>query len=155
MKKFILFAMTLVLTVNFAIAQGGTELNTGAKIKFEKTSHDFGSKPQGTPATYDFVFKNIGNAPLVLQDVKAACGCTTPFWPKEPIMPGQESKISATYNMAKAGSFSKTITVTTAPQAGAESGEQVILTISGNALAAANENSVDEARPSIISNPNK
>jgi hypothetical protein len=153
MKKFILFTVALVLTVSFSFAQGGTELNTGAKIKFEKTTHDFGNKPQSTPATYDFVFKNVGNAPLVLQDVKAACGCTTPFWPKEPIMPGQESKISATYNMASAGNFTKTITVTTAPQNGAESGEQIILTITGNAIAAAKDSSVDEIAPSIISKP--
>jgi hypothetical protein len=155
MKRIVLFAFALVLSATFTFAQGGPELNTGAKIKFEKTSHDFGSKPQGTPATYDFVFKNTGNAPLVLQDVKAACGCTTPFWPKEPIMPGQESKISATYNMAKAGSFTKTITVTTMPTADKENGEQVILTITGNAVAAAQQNSVDEAKPTIISNPNK
>lgn len=89
----------------------------------------------------------------MLQDVKAACGCTTPFWPKEPIMPGQESKISATYNMASAGNFTKTITVTTAPQNGAESGEQIILTITGNAIAAAKDSSVDEIAPSIISKP--
>lgn len=160
MKNLFLLAMTMVFAANFSIAQGdGTkkaavEFNDGPKIEFVNTEHNFGDNPQGTPVSTDFVFKNVGNAPLVLQNVKASCGCTTPYWPKEPIMPGQESKISAKYNMARAGNFSKTITVTVKPQTEGETGEQIRLTISGNAIAAAQENSVDEAKPSIITNPN-
>ena len=37
------------------------QLIDGPKIEFIETTHDFGSNPQGTPVTTDFVFKNIGN----------------------------------------------------------------------------------------------
>jgi hypothetical protein len=43
----------------------------------------------------------------------ASCGCTTPNWPKEPILPGAKSTITVTYNPAgRPGRFEKTITVT-------------------------------------------
>jgi hypothetical protein len=45
--------------------------------------------------------------------VKASCGCTTPSWPKDPILPGEEGKILVTYNTARRiGSFNKSITIT-------------------------------------------
>ena len=84
---------------------------TTAKISFDKLSHNFGEIPQGTPVKCTFTFTNTGKAPLVLSDVKASCGCTTPEWPQQPIMPGSSAKITAEYNAAADGSFDKTITV--------------------------------------------
>jgi hypothetical protein len=149
-----LFALSLLGGAVYAQQDRPAEFVDGAKIQFVNTVHDFGENPQGTPVSCAFVFKNVGNAPLVLQNVKASCGCTTPFWPKEPIMPGQESKIDVKYNMARAGNFTKTITVTVKPENPEETGEIVKLTIKGSAVAAATEGSVEEVRPSIITNPN-
>ena len=80
-------------------------------LKFDKTEHDFGKIPQSEPVTCEFTFTNDGDAPLILTNVKASCGCTTPDWPQEPIMPGAQGVIKATYNAAAAGAFDKTITV--------------------------------------------
>ena len=45
--------------------------------------------------------------------MKASCGCTTPSWPKDPIMPGEEAAIKAIYNTSKRmGPFNKSITIT-------------------------------------------
>ena len=132
----------------------GTEFVDGPKIEFVSEVHDFGSNPQGTPVSTEFVFKNVGNAPLVLQNVRASCGCTTPNWPREPIMPGQESKIEVKYNMARAGNFTKTVTVTIKPSSEDAAPEIVKLTIKGVAVEKAPEKTVDEARPTIISAPN-
>ncbi len=83
-----------------------------AEIVFESTIHDFGKIYQGKPAVYEFVFTNKGKAPLVLSNVQPGCGCTTPEWPREPIMPGQKAKIKAIYNPGSyKGQFSKGITV--------------------------------------------
>jgi hypothetical protein len=83
-----------------------------AKMSLEKNSHDFGSIQEGVQATVTFTFKNTGNAPLVLNSVKASCGCTTPKWTKEPIAPGTEGVITAIYNSkGRPGNFTKTITV--------------------------------------------
>ncbi len=82
------------------------------KIKFAELSHDFGNIKEGTQATYEFKFTNTGTAPLVLENVQASCGCTTPEWSKEPIAPGKSGKVIATFNSSgRPGTFTKTITV--------------------------------------------
>lgn len=83
-------------------------------ITFEKTSHDFGkiNEADGRVTTV-FNFKNEGMSPLVLSNVRASCGCTTPKWTREPIEPGATGAITVTYNPnGRPGRFSKTITVT-------------------------------------------
>ena len=82
-------------------------------MQFETDNHDFGNVPEGTMATYEFKFKNTGNQPVVIANVQASCGCTTPDWTKTPIMPGKNGIIKAMYSSAgRPGVFSKTVTVT-------------------------------------------
>ena len=83
-------------------------------ITFEKTEHDFGKINEGDGrVTTEFIFTNEGMAPLVLSNVRASCGCTTPSWTKEPIEPGQKGSIKVTYNPnGRPGKFQKTVTIT-------------------------------------------
>ena len=83
-------------------------------ITFEKTEHDFGkiNEADGRVSVV-FKFKNEGMAPLVLSNVRASCGCTTPTWTKEPVEPGQTGSITVTYNPnGRPGRFQKTVTIT-------------------------------------------
>ena len=83
-------------------------------ITFEKTEHDFGkiNEADGRVSVV-FEFKNEGMAPLVLSNVRASCGCTTPTWTKEPVEPGQTGSITVTYNPnGRPGRFQKTVTIT-------------------------------------------
>ena len=82
-------------------------------MKFKEEVHDFGTVPQGKPVTTEFSFKNTGKEPIVIQNARASCGCTTPDWTKEPILPGKTGTVKATYNAAAAAPFTKTVTVTT------------------------------------------
>ena len=68
-------------------------------ITFNKTTHDFGkiNESDGRVTTI-FEFKNEGMSPLVLTNVRASCGCTSPKWTREPIEPGQSGQITVTYN---------------------------------------------------------
>jgi hypothetical protein len=84
----------------------------GPEISFEKTVHQFGEIEQGVPVKTFFKFKNTGNSPLFLLDVKAGCGCTTPIFSKEPIMPGESASIEVGYDAKNMGLFNKDITVT-------------------------------------------
>ena len=105
MKKMILFAAMLLSMT--AMAQTPV-------ITFEKTTHDFGkiNEADGRVTTI-FEFKNEGMVPLVLSNVRASCGCTTPKWTREPIEPGANGQITVTYNPnGRPGRFQKTITVT-------------------------------------------
>lgn len=108
MKKF-LFCLQILMLSSFA---SNAQNDTLPVIKFDKTEHDFGKIKEGTMATYSFVFYNKGQAPLQLKDVHASCGCTTPEWPKEPIMPGAKASIKAAFNSyGRPGLFTKYITV--------------------------------------------
>lgn len=109
MKK-ILLLMVLAFGISYAYAQ------SGAEIKFEKTTHDFGTFSENEPiVTYEFEFKNIGDAPLVIHQAIASCGCTVPDYTKEPIAPGKSGKIKVTYNGTGRypGHFKKSITLRT------------------------------------------
>ncbi|KKS67408.1 MAG: hypothetical protein UV36_C0008G0016 [Parcubacteria group bacterium GW2011_GWC2_42_6] len=65
-----------------------------AVINFDNNIHDFKKiKEQDGLATTVFKFKNTGDAPLVINRVQASCGCTTPTWTKEPILPGKTGEI--------------------------------------------------------------
>ena len=130
--KQIFFTLSLLRILSFGTA---AYLAGGPNINFAKTSHDFGKIPQGKPVSHEFEFTNTGDAPLVLKNVKASCGCTTPFYPTEPIQPGQKSKIKAVYNAAGVGTFHKSITVTTNIKEVDGKDKKIILFIKGEVVA--------------------
>jgi hypothetical protein len=83
------------------------------EITFSQKEFDFGTFPEsGGPVVHDFIFTNTGKVPLILNDVKASCGCTTPEWTKEPVLPGRTGTIRVKYDPKnRPGSFSKGIQV--------------------------------------------
>lgn len=103
MKKAILFVFAFVAFATVSFAQG--------VLKFKGEKHDFGKVDQGKPATYSFEFVNTGNQPVVISNAQASCGCTTPEWTKDPILPGKTGFVKATYNAAAVGPFNKSVTV--------------------------------------------
>ncbi len=92
-----------------AVTQSSKKANE--VIKFRELQHNFGKIRIGEPVTYDFTFKNLGNTPVVIEYAKASCGCTKPGWPQTLVSETKEGKISAGFNAAIAGAFSKTIFV--------------------------------------------
>ncbi|MBL7859187.1 MAG: DUF1573 domain-containing protein [Cyclobacteriaceae bacterium] len=85
--------------------------STIAVFHWSSTTIDFGKIPVGKPVTHQFTFTNEGNVPLVISSVQASCGCTVAEYSKEPIAPGGQGFVKATYNAAKAGVFTKTVSV--------------------------------------------
>lgn len=57
-------------------------------------------------------FKNVGDKPLVIENVTAQCGCTIPEKPQQPFAPGEEGVIKATFNGVGHGMISKQVYVT-------------------------------------------
>jgi len=125
MKKLLIIAF-LAAIAGTTYAQQAPAKPAFAAFTWESSTHDFGKIKQGTPVTHEFKFTNTGKIPLIITNVQASCGCTTPSWTKEEVMPGGSGFIKATYNAAAAGTFNKTVTVT----ANVESGF-VQLTIKG------------------------
>ena len=114
---------------SIGIAQEPNGANLLAKLKWDKMEHDFGQIKQGVPVNFEFEFTNKSNQPIVISNVQASCGCTTTNYPKEPIAPNKVAKITATYNAANMGAFTKTLTVTTSADA-----NPVVLKITGTVV---------------------
>lgn len=102
--QILLFCLTLGLSTGAAQAQK-------AVITCEKTVHNFGEiKEADGKVSHTFVVKNEGTAPLVISNVTASCGCTTPEWTKEPIPAGKTGEVKVTFDPKnRPGNFMKTI----------------------------------------------
>lgn len=106
MKKILSFIAILSVIV------GLTSMTMAiGEFKFEKESHDFGNIPFNKPASFDFSYKNEGDAPIIISEVKPACGCSVAEFTKTPTKPGETGKITVTYNAAVKGPFTKQFTV--------------------------------------------
>ncbi len=83
-------------------------------LKFNKLSHDFGTVKEETDNKTVFTVTNTGKFPLIIDDVKASCGCTTPSKPTQPIAPGKSDKIEVVFhpNEGQLENQSKTVRVT-------------------------------------------
>ncbi|MGK7393120.1 MAG: DUF1573 domain-containing protein [Candidatus Cyclobacteriaceae bacterium M3_2C_046] len=87
--------------------------NATAEFEFQNLEHDFGTVDEGEEVVYEYAFKNVGEAPLVIQNAVASCGCTVPEWPREPIPVDGEGTIKVVFNTANRPNMqSKTITIT-------------------------------------------
>lgn len=105
--------LILLLTAALGYSQTASNTKTDAAVmELASATHDFGKIKQGVPVTHEFKFVNKGKVPLIITNVAPSCGCTTPEWTKDPIAPGMEGHIKATYNAAAQGTFNKSITVT-------------------------------------------
>ncbi len=121
-----------------------------AKIIFKEETYDFKEIPEGPQVTHEFKFNNTGKEPLILSNVRASCGCTTPSWPKEPILPGKDGTILVTYNtQGRPGAFTKSITI----NSNSDQPDKVIY-IKGEVIKAEPEKSVPVEQPSLLSPKN-
>lgn len=115
MKKILISLLFVGLAVSYTYSQDEINTNQDTKdipeIYFENTTHNYGNIEYSSDGLCEFVFKNTGKEPLLLTNVKASCGCTTPTWPKEPIKKGGKGTIVVKYNTKIIGAFTKTIRV--------------------------------------------
>lgn len=110
MKKILTMAMLLIACLSIQ-AQ-----DKQAEIKFDKVTYDLGTfSEKNSVQTATFTFTNIGDAPLVINQAVASCGCTVPIFTKQPIKPGEKGEVKVKYNGAGKfpGHFKKSITIRT------------------------------------------
>jgi hypothetical protein len=103
MKK--VFTGLLIMTLAFT----GYSQTKGPHLAFDKEVHDFGTiREEDGKVTTKFEFVNTGSSPLIIQNVRATCGCTAPDWTRQPVPPGGKGFVATTYNPAgRPNSFSK------------------------------------------------
>jgi hypothetical protein len=110
MHRFYLLTLLFVTAGFTTFAQKVVKAPTEA-LDVRETSFDFGKIPQGRPVTHNFEVINKGNKPLMIENVEASCGCTTPEWSQEAIAPGAASLIKVGFNASSEGKFRKNITI--------------------------------------------
>ncbi len=117
MIKISMLALTLGLMSFSAVAPVKNLVSkvavTVSSIVWKSESIDVGTIPQNTPKPIVFEFKNTGKTTVIVTNVQGSCGCTATDYTKTPILPGKSGKVTATYNAASKGAFTKTVTVTT------------------------------------------
>ena len=94
---------------------GSTIVPAGAfpKFTFEQEEHNFGQIRDGDIVSHTFRFTNSGEAPLIISKATAACGCTVPQWPKQPIPVGGSGEIQVQFDSSnKPGMQNKVVTIT-------------------------------------------
>ena len=110
MKRIIVLC-SLFLLVQPLAAQ--TQVTVATEIdqllSFTNADYDMGKIPSGKPLEYNVVIKNISKDTVVLKEVTAGCGCTTPkYRANEKIAPGKTTFITLGFNGGANGPFSKT-----------------------------------------------
>ncbi|WP_124640076.1 MULTISPECIES: DUF1573 domain-containing protein [Amniculibacterium] len=98
------------LLAGFAM-MGAVAFASAQTIVVDRETYDYGTVKTGSDGHRYFAVKNTGKKPLILSNVKASCGCTTPEWSKDPILPGKTALIKVGYNTASNGFFKKNIEV--------------------------------------------
>jgi len=102
------------------LSEAEKELDEASKhttsLKFKKMVHEFGKIKLESENDCVFEVKNTGKSPLVISDVQASCGCTTPQKPDKPIAPGKTDVIKVHFKPSTKSvdgkPIEKTITVT-------------------------------------------
>src|SRR5690606_5707480 len=117
MKKVLLYSLVSLFVVSCGTnASDNTEQNVSSEsasvhptevsidtanapiITISNDTFDFGVAKEGEKVSHEFEFTNDGNTPLIISSVNASCGCTTPNYPKQPIKPGERSKIEVVFD---------------------------------------------------------
>ena len=88
-----------------------------SKVSSDGKTFNWGSVFQGEIIAHDFRISNPGLTPLIIEDVKPACGCTKGDWTKT-IAPGGTGKVSLSIRTVRlaAGKTRKTADVITKAQ---------------------------------------
>lgn len=79
------------------------------KITTQHEVVDCGQVVFNKPVTAEFVLKNDGHKPLVINNVLKSCGCTEVDYPKTSIAAGESFVIKAVYDAKQMGTFTKQV----------------------------------------------
>ena len=143
-----------LLLVSICVLQGSAQSSPPVAhvvdaLRFKEISFDFGKIQQSRPVTHNFEVLNTSKETIKIENVQASCGCTTPEWTREPILPGASAFIKVGYNAAAEGPFTKTISVQY------NGSQSTTLTISGSVYKGPATSAPVNASLSLLKHTNK
>lgn len=81
-------------------------------VSFTNLEYEMGKIVYGVPLEYNVTIKNISKDTVVLKEVVAGCGCTTPkYRAGEKILPGKSTFITLGFNGSVSGEFVRTVDI--------------------------------------------
>lgn len=84
----------------------------GQQLEARHSEHHFGVIREGEQVEHTFLYKNIGQKPLIVNDVRLTCGCTAVEWDKEPLPAGDSTRLTIRFDSRnKLGRQRKVITL--------------------------------------------
>lgn len=89
-----------------------TDANATSIQWIDPVVKEMGTLKKDKSVEITYRFKNVGDKPLIIENVTAQCGCTIPEKPQQPFAPGEEGVIKATFNGVGHGMISKQVYVT-------------------------------------------
>ena len=93
--------LTVVATMLFSPLHA--EEPKGADIEFKEKVIDLGLLAQDDDKQELRVsFRNTGDVPLVVTEVRTSCSCTTIKYKRKPVLPGEEGVLNITVDPSKA-----------------------------------------------------
>jgi hypothetical protein len=82
-----------------------------ARISVSESIYDFGIIDRNKPVSREIMVTNLGDKPLVLNNVTTSCACTVAGWTKTPIAPGGKGFVKATFDAKMMGRFYKYLSI--------------------------------------------
>jgi hypothetical protein len=84
------------------------------RVEVDSTSYQFGTMQRGTTMSHEFMFHNVGAAPLTLEVLSTSCKCTIGDVTGEPIAPGTSVGVKLEWHALVApGPFRQTARIKT------------------------------------------
>ena len=124
------FSFTMLNAQDVVAVNNKIEISENAELlSWDHMTFEFGDINQNVPAEATFTVTNNSDQPLLLKEVKPTCGCTIAAYNQDPILPGESTLITTTYNAKKEGTFHKSIKVLTNL-----SDEKISLRLKGNVV---------------------
>jgi hypothetical protein len=95
-----------------SVATNEASASGTGKIEFAEAAFDFGQVKEGETVEHVYTFTNAGTSPVILSQVSASCGCTTPSYTQTPILPGKSGEIKVSFDSnGQVGKQQKIVTV--------------------------------------------
>jgi hypothetical protein len=104
----------MLLLINFFLAFSLNLFSVPPEAPVEwigETTVDMGDLVKGKDHEHIFQFRNLTDAPILVDNVRAGCGCTATDWENVPVAPGEVGSINVTYDAMNVGYFRKYVKV--------------------------------------------
>jgi len=86
-----------ILGVSFLVHADDSTLKKG-KIYIPNPIYDFGDVAEGSKVSHDFIIKNSGTAPLIIQRIIPSCGCTNTKSATDSIAPDGQGAVHVEFD---------------------------------------------------------